>query len=176
MGRCSEPAALETTAAGTVASRELYEMAAPADPERGPAWAAVADTYIEIAAAYARFEDAVQLLPTLRLQTKPKEDDSMHAVLREADDENGEPDAVFTERETALLVAAVYPTMGREQQFQITTAEGGVGADVNALVSGKLEKAGWLRHMHPELVKALNVVEWLLLGSCGRWVSIRASY
>ncbi|HEX9734077.1 MAG TPA: hypothetical protein VGG06_19065 [Thermoanaerobaculia bacterium] len=88
--------------------------------------------------------------------------DDGFAVLREADGENGEPDAVFTERETALLVAAVYPTMGREQQFQITTAEGGVGADVNALVSGKLEKAGWLRHMHPELVEALNVVEWLL--------------
>jgi len=55
------------------------------------------------------------------------------AVLRDA----GAPDVVFTERETALLIAAVYPTMGREQPFQITTAGGGAGADVNALVSGK---------------------------------------
>jgi hypothetical protein len=29
-------------------------------------------------------------------------------------------------------------------------------------VFGTLEKAGWLRHTHPELVEALNVVEWLL--------------
>lgn len=46
-------------------SRELYEMAAPNDPERGPAWAAVAGTYIEISAAYAnaepRFENAVRV-------------------------------------------------------------------------------------------------------------------
>jgi hypothetical protein len=53
---------------------------------------------------------------------------------------------VFTERETALLIAAVYTTMGREQRFQITTA-GRACADVNALVSGKLKKAGWLRHV-----------------------------
>jgi len=44
------------------------------------------------------------------------------AVLREADGGAGTPDAVFTERETALLMAAVYPTMGREQRFQITAA------------------------------------------------------
>jgi hypothetical protein len=36
------------------------------------------------------------------------------AVLREADGDAGAPDAVFSERETALLIAAVYPTMGRE--------------------------------------------------------------
>lgn len=45
-------------------SRELYEIAAPDDPERGPAWAAVADTYNEILAAYvdadARFDPAIQ--------------------------------------------------------------------------------------------------------------------
>jgi hypothetical protein len=46
-------------------SRELYEMAAPDDPERGPACAAVAVAYIEIAVAYvnaeARFEHAAQV-------------------------------------------------------------------------------------------------------------------
>jgi len=46
-------------------SRELYEIAAPQDPERGPASAAVADTYIEISAAYVnaepRFEHAVKI-------------------------------------------------------------------------------------------------------------------
>jgi len=51
---------------------------------------------------------------------------------------------VFTERETALLIAAVYPTMGREQRFQVVNAEN--AADVHAHVSGKVEKAGWLRH------------------------------
>ena len=84
------------------------------------------------------------------------------AVLREADSGAGTPDAVFTEREIALLIAAVYPTMGREQRFQVATSEDAASVDVSALVSGKLEKAGWLRHMHPELVEALNVVEWLL--------------
>jgi hypothetical protein len=82
------------------------------------------------------------------------------AVLREAD--AGTPDAVFTERETALLIAAFYPTMGREQRFQVATGEDAAGADGHVLVCGTLEKAGWLWHTHPELVKALNVVEWLL--------------
>ena len=51
------------------------------------------------------------------------------------------PDAVFTERKTAVLIAAVYPTMGREQRFQVATSEDTARVDVNALVSGKLDRA-----------------------------------
>ncbi len=37
-------------------SRSLYRDARPSDPERGPAWVAVADTYVEIGAAFADVE------------------------------------------------------------------------------------------------------------------------
>ena len=61
-------------------SRTLYRDAAPADPERGPAWSAVADTYVEIGAAYvgreARFarplEDALACLGKISERRAPR--------------------------------------------------------------------------------------------------------
>ena len=85
--------------------------------------------------------------------------ESGFAVLRAADDE---PDARLAERETALLLAAVFPALGREQRYQLTASEGAAGVDVRSFGGGRLEKVGWLRHRHPEIVEALHVVEWLL--------------
>ena len=85
--------------------------------------------------------------------------ESGFAVLREADDE---ADARLAERETALLLAAVFPALGREPRYQLVTKEGAAGVDVRSFGGGRLEKVGWLRHRHPEIVEALHVVEWLL--------------
>jgi len=84
------------------------------------------------------------------------------AVEREAEVDQGEPDAVFVDRETALLVAAISPTLGRDPHFQLAPSTTAAGFDVRTLVAGQVESVGWLRHDHPEVVEALNVVEWLL--------------
>jgi len=84
------------------------------------------------------------------------------AVMRESESDQGQSDAVFEERELALLVAAVYPTMGRPERHQLASTTGIAGVDVNVLSAGRIQKVGWLRHLHPELVEALHVVDWLL--------------
>jgi hypothetical protein len=85
------------------------------------------------------------------------------AVVRESEGEDGVPDAELSERETALLLAAVLPSLGREQRFQLAAREGACGVDVKTVDGdGRLEKIGWLRYQHPELMEALSVLEWLL--------------
>lgn len=83
------------------------------------------------------------------------------AVVREPD-EREMPDAELSERETALLVAAIYPALEREQPYELTASAGALGADVRAVAGGRPRKVGWLRHRHPEILEALSVVEWLL--------------
>jgi len=84
------------------------------------------------------------------------------AVQREAAPEHREPDAVFFDREIALLVAAILPALGRDRRFQIEASETGTGLDVVIPAAGRFEKVGWLPGDRPDLVEALNVVEWLM--------------
>jgi len=84
------------------------------------------------------------------------------AVLQRSDGRRDLAKARFTERETALLFAAVYPLMGREQRYRLTPHREAFGFDVETLVIGQLETVGWLRYDHPELLDAVHAVEWLL--------------
>ncbi len=43
-----------------IRSRELYRRSCPADPERGSAWAAIADTFVETGAPHADFEPQLE--------------------------------------------------------------------------------------------------------------------
>jgi hypothetical protein len=89
-----------------------------------------------------------------------REQESGFAVVREGA-EREEPYAVLEERETALLLAAILPTIGREQRYQLGTSAAG-GTDVRTLAGGTLRKVGWVHRTDPELMEGLNVVEWLL--------------
>ena len=47
-----------------------------------------------------------------------------YAVLQEPDADPGLANAEFVDRETALLVASVYPTVGRTRQYRLLRQEG----------------------------------------------------
>lgn len=62
-----------------IQSRELYQQGCPTDPERGPAWAAIADTFVETGAPYvglephfASIDRALQALVGLDKQRAPR--------------------------------------------------------------------------------------------------------
>lgn len=91
------------------------------------------------------------------------ERDQGFAVLQEPDADPGLANAEFVDRETALLIASVYPTVGRAQQYRLRRRDGiEAGFDVQTIIGGQLRTVGWVRHNHPELLDALHVVECLL--------------
>ena len=81
-------------------------------------------------------------------------------LTRQAEGAPGPVDASFHQRETALLAAAVYPTLGQKSPYALTYEK--AGYTIQGVVDGKIENIGWLRHEQPELLRALNVAEWLL--------------
>ena len=88
--------------------------------------------------------------------------DQTYAVLQEPHADHSPANAEFLDHETALLVAAVYPTVGRTQQYRLVKKDDEMGFDVQTISGGRLETVGWLLHDHPEVLEALHVVEWLL--------------
>ena len=68
--------------------------------------------------------------------------------------------AVFTHHETAHLMAAILPGVGRPRTFQAVAQTDRSGVIVEALQGP--EKVGWLSSYSPELLEALHTVEFLL--------------
>jgi hypothetical protein len=68
-----------------IRSRELYRLGSPADPERGPAWAAIADVFVETCAPYTglapRFESIDRALKALISLDKEKAPRTCQALL-----------------------------------------------------------------------------------------------
>jgi hypothetical protein len=70
-------------------SRKLFAAGAPDDPERGPAWAALADTYTEVSAAYCdhnanlldAFWQALKALPLVDDELAPRTCDALTTNL-----------------------------------------------------------------------------------------------
>ena len=88
--------------------------------------------------------------------------DQTYAVLQEPHADHSPANAEFVDHETALLVAAVYPTVGQTQRYRLVKQADELGFDVQAISGGRLKTVGWLLHEHPEVLEALHVVEWLL--------------
>ena len=83
------------------------------------------------------------------------------AVLRESD---GKPEAVTEFWETAALMAAVFPIVGRENLYCLESVEDG---EYRAVLKSVLGDRGWttlgrLRLCHEGVVEPMSVAEYLL--------------
>ena len=84
------------------------------------------------------------------------------AVVRES---GGEPEAVTHQRETALLLAAIFPVVGRDLRYWLEREEvDGQPTIALKTVMGKrgFVTVGRLQAMHEDLVEPLSVAEYLL--------------
>ena len=90
--------------------------------------------------------------------------DRLHCLVHGSEPDGGTAVAEFQERETALLVAAVLPLIGRDSPYGFDDSErhGGQGVDLNAILNGGLEWIGWCRLQHEELPDLLQVSELFL--------------
>ena len=71
--------------------------------------------------------------------------------------------AVVTHHETAHLLAAILPGVGRPVRYRVTSAEEGrPGVGVEALEGKSHERVGWLHDYSDETLEALHVAECLL--------------
>ncbi len=92
------------------------------------------------------------------------------AVLREWESlEKGDlPEAVFVDKETALLCAALLPLIDRESLFHLgeeadSGSPGGAGYPVSAVYGEQGPRVcGWLRHFQLQIVAALHLLEGLV--------------
>ncbi len=71
-------------------------------------------------------------------------------------------DAVFDHRETALLVAALYPGIGRDPRYRLAERPEAEGYDVVTILDGDELPIGWIRYNHSEILRGLHVVENVL--------------
>ena len=92
------------------------------------------------------------------------ERDGLHCLIHASQRKGGPAVAEFLERETALLVAAVFPLLGRASPYGMSDTErhGGHGADLNAILDARVEWIGWCRLLHQELPDALHIAERFL--------------
>ena len=84
-----------------------------------------------------------------------------YAVLRESD---GKPEAVTEYRETAAVMAAVFPMVGRENLYCLESVEDG---DYRAVLKSVLGDRGWttlgrLRLCYEGIAERMSVAEYLL--------------
>jgi len=105
------------------------------------------------------------------------------AVIHAALDDDGPEEAVFTSRETALLVAGLYPVLGRDNPYYFSDDAGEPRAAVCRAAGGRELLIGRLRYRHVELLEALHVAEYFLsspealaglLGAASYDVAVRA--
>ena len=93
-----------------------------------------------------------------------EERDGLHCLVHASQRKGGPAVAEFLERETALLVAAVFPLLGRASPYALSDTErhGGHGADLSAILDTSLEWIGWCRLSHQDLPDALHIAERFL--------------
>ncbi len=72
------------------------------------------------------------------------------------------PPAILTSRETALLLAALYPLIGRANPFQLAHTQSEEGFAIQTLAGGHMHTLGWLRDTHSEVLEALHLAEGFL--------------
>ena len=92
------------------------------------------------------------------------ERDGLHQLVHVSQRKGGPAVAEFLERETALLVAAVFPLLGRASPYGLSDTErhGGHGTDLSAILNASVEWVGWCRLSHQDLPDALHVAERFL--------------
>jgi len=79
---------------------------------------------------------------------------------RGSEDDGDVPEAVFEQREHALLAAAVLPALGREPLFQLSPADRPEGYSVESVWGDRwVATVGRLRRFQPDLVDALHIAE-----------------
>jgi hypothetical protein len=84
------------------------------------------------------------------------------AVLRDWErlSQGDSPEAVFLQEETALLLMAALPALGREPLFHLRPDAAQPGYPIESMFGEQGPKTvGWLRLYNPDLVQALHVLE-----------------